>query len=231
MNIVITGGTRGIGKEIALLTAENSGNLIMVTGRNRDELDRLSGNAVHNNILTFRSDISQFESHCDEFVAFTRQKLGYVDILINMAGMLVVMDFMDIPSAKAREMMETNFFGPAAVIRALKPLMKRGSHIVNISSMGGFQGSSKYRGLSYYSSSKAAISTLSECLALEFSEAGISVNCLALGSVETEMFRQAFPGHKAPVEAKDMAGFIADFAFTGNRYFNGKVLPVASSNP
>ena len=98
-------------------------------------------------------------------------------------------------------MMETNFFGPASIIRIVKPLMPAGSHIVNISSMGGFQGSAKFNGLSYYSASKAAIACLSECLAEEFKDSGVSVNCLALGAVQTEMLREAFPGYKAPVEA------------------------------
>jgi NAD(P)-dependent dehydrogenase (short-subunit alcohol dehydrogenase family) len=231
MNIVITGGTRGIGREILILMSDNRENLVMVTGRNGNELDRISQEAVNDNIVTFRSDISQFDSHRDDFLNVVKQKLEHVDILINMAGMLLVQDFMEIPGEQARKMMDTNFFGPAAVIRTLFPLMKRGSHIVNISSMGGFQGSSKYRGLSYYSASKAALSTLSECLALEFSDAGISVNCLALGSVQTEMFRQAFPGYNAPVSAREMAGFIADFAVNGNKFFNGKVLPVAVANP
>jgi len=97
--------------------------------------------------------------------------------------------------------------------------------------MGGFQGSSKYKGLSYYSASKAAISSLSECLAGEFRDSGVAVNCLALGSVQTEMFEEAFPGHKAEVSAKEMAQFIVDFALKGNKFFNGKVLPVAVSNP
>ena len=127
--------------------------------------------------------------------------------------------------------METNFFGPASLIRSLKPMMPEGSHIVNISSMGGFQGSVKFRGLSYYSASKAAISCLTECLANEFSESEISVNCLALGSVQTEMLSEAFPGYKAPVEANEMAEFISDFALTGNKFFNGKILPVAVGNP
>jgi NAD(P)-dependent dehydrogenase (short-subunit alcohol dehydrogenase family) len=97
--------------------------------------------------------------------------------------------------------------------------------------MGGFQGSTKYRGLSYYSASKAALSCLTECLAIELNEAGISVNCLALGSVQTEMFENAFPGAKAPLNPKKMAEFISYFALNGNKYFNGKVLPVAINNP
>jgi NAD(P)-dependent dehydrogenase (short-subunit alcohol dehydrogenase family) len=109
--------------------------------------------------------------------------------------------------------------------------MAPGSHIVNISSMGGFQGSSKYRGLSVYSASKAALACLSECLALELASEGISVNCLALGSVQTEMFENAFPGFKAPLAPFEMAEFISYFAVSGNKYFNGKVLPVAVNNP
>jgi NAD(P)-dependent dehydrogenase (short-subunit alcohol dehydrogenase family) len=110
-------------------------------------------------------------------------------------------------------------------------MMQEGSHIVNISSMGGFQGSSKYPGLSFYSASKAAIACLSECLATEFSSYGIKVNCLALGAVQTDMFESAFPGYHAPVGAKEMAGFISYFALRGHRYFNGKIIPVASTNP
>ena len=145
--------------------------------------------------------------------------------------MLISKEFVNTTNSEARLMMETNFFGPASVIRAIKPLMTSGSHIVNISSMGGFQGSSKYRGLSYYSASKAALACLTECLAVEFTESGVKVNCLALGSVQTEMLEKAFPGYKAPVNAKDMAEFIADFALNGHKFFNGKILPVAVSNP
>jgi NAD(P)-dependent dehydrogenase (short-subunit alcohol dehydrogenase family) len=97
--------------------------------------------------------------------------------------------------------------------------------------MGGFQGSAKYKGLSYYSASKAAIACLTECLAKEFSEYGIRVNCLALGAVQTEMLDEAFPGYKAPVNAKQMAEFVSGFALNGHKFFNGKILPVAIGNP
>jgi NAD(P)-dependent dehydrogenase (short-subunit alcohol dehydrogenase family) len=97
--------------------------------------------------------------------------------------------------------------------------------------MGGFQGSMKFKGLSYYSASKAALACLSECLALEFSESRISVNCLALGAVQTEMLEEAFPGYKAPVDACGMADFISYFAINGHKFFNGKILPVAVNTP
>jgi len=231
MNIIVNGGTRGIGKEIVLLLAKNKNNRILVTGRTVSALKRLSSGAGNRNISTFMTDLALFDKNRQAFLKAVTSDMKNVDILINTAGLLVVKEFMKFSNDKARKMMETNFFGPASVIRAVQPLMKKGSHIVNISSMGGYQGSSKYKGLSYYSASKAAISSLSECLAGEFHDSGVAVNCLALGSVQTEMFEEAFPGHKASVSAKEMAQFIVDFALNGNKFFNGKVLPVAVNNP
>jgi len=231
MNIIVNGGTRGIGREIVILLAQEKSNKILVTGRNGKILEQISSGAKHKNISALKVDLLKFDSQQKSFLKAVSAVIKSVDILINTAGSLVVKNFMKFSNEKAREMMEINFFGPASVIRSLRSLMKEGAHILNISSMGGYQGSSKYRGLSYYSASKAAISCLSECLALEFSGSGISVNCLALGAVQTEMFEEAFPGKKAPVSAKEMAEFIVDFAQTGNRFFNGKVLPVAIGNP
>jgi NAD(P)-dependent dehydrogenase (short-subunit alcohol dehydrogenase family) len=97
--------------------------------------------------------------------------------------------------------------------------------------MGGFQGSVKFPGLSLYSASKGALAILTECLAEEYKEKGPKFNCLAIGSAQTEMLEEAFPGYQAPLSAGEMAGFIADFALNGHRFFNGKVLPVAVTTP
>jgi len=231
MNIIVNGGTKGIGRELVKLFSAEKSNRILVTGRSKSILDQLSGDSKHGNIISYTIDLEEFDRYKVSLVKDINDKLGSVDILINNAGSLSVKDFMNISLTEARKMMETNFWGPATMIRELKPLMKKGSHIVNISSMGGYQGSSKFRGMSFYSASKAALSCLSECLAEEFREDGIIVNCLALGSVETDMFKKAFPGHKAPVNAVAMAAFIVDFAVNGSRYFNGKVLPVALNTP
>ena len=124
-----------------------------------------------------------------------------------------------------------NFIGHVRMIQGVMNLMPAGSHIVNIGSMGGFQGSMKFPGLSAYSASKAALHTLTECLAQEFAEQGIKVNCLAIGSAQTEMLEEAFPGYQSPVMAFEMGKYIADFSITGHRFFNGKVLPVAVTTP
>jgi short-subunit dehydrogenase len=229
MNIIVNGGTKGIGRELVDNLAQDTNNQIFITARTEAVLKNLSSS--YSNVRTCSIDMSLFDSQTKKFEESVLSYFKKVDILINLAGFLVAKDFLEMTNIEARLIMETNFFGPASLIRLVKPMMSAGSHIVNVSSMGGFQGSSKYRGLSYYSASKAAIACLTECLAVEFMESGISVNCLALGSVQTEMLNEAFPGYKAPVDAKQMAGFISEFALTGHRFFNGKILPVAVSNP
>lgn len=229
MNIIVNGGTKGIGKEVVILLAQDKNNHILVMGRNEKLLNSLAKR--FQNVITLPIDLSEFDVNEEFFRNSVCNSFKKVDILVNMAGLLVAKEFLKVTAPEARRMMETNFFGPASVIRVLKPFMPKGSHIVNISSMGGFQGSIKYEGLSYYSASKAALACLSECLASEFSESGVSVNCLALGSVQTEMLSQAFPGYKAPVSSKEMAEFICGFALTGHKFINGKVIPVAINNP
>jgi len=229
MNIIVNGGTRGIGYEVVIFLAQNTNNQIIVTGRNEKVLKNLSGR--FKNVKSLTIDMSVFDKQAEKFSKQIYGHFNRVDILINIAGSLITKDFLEITNDEARLMMETNFFGPASLIRILKPVMQAGSHIVNISSMGGFQGSVKYKGLSYYSASKAALACLTECLAKEFASDMISINCLALGSVQTEMLEEAFPGYKAPLDAKQMAEFISHFALTGHKFFNGKILPVAIGNP
>ena len=229
MNIIVNGGTRGIGRETVINLAQNINNQIIVTGRNKQSLSELS--AVHKNVITYPLDISNIDKEGMKFIEMVAVHFKTADILLNFAGFLVAKDFMEFSNEEARMIMDTNFFGPASLIRFIKPLMHAGSHIVNISSMGGFQGSVKFKGLSYYSASKAAIACLTECLATEFADSGISVNCLALGAVQTEMLNEAFPGYKAPVDSRQMAEYITDFALRGHKVYNGKILPVAMSTP
>lgn len=231
MNIIINGASRGIGREVAKYLANDRNNQILATARDELALKELENECINENLSFLKMDLSMLEKEMEIIKDQIYNRFSRVDILINMAGALVVKDFMKLTVQEERQMMETNFFGPAGFIRIVVPLMSSGSHIVNISSMGGFQGSSKYRGLSVYSASKAALSCLSECLANELSHDGISVNCLALGSVQTEMFEAAFPGFRAPVTPSGMAEFISYFAINGNMFFNGKVLPVAVTNP
>ena len=231
MNIIITGGTRGIGKSVTQLFAADKFNRIIVTGRKEDALESLANSTEFNNIITFKLDLAQLATEAIKFKQFILSQFDSVDIIINNAGYLISRRFSETSDSETRAIMDVNFFAPATIIRTLLPLMKPGSHIINIGSMGGFQGSSKYKGLAIYSASKAAIACLTECLAEEFNDIGVKINCLALGSVQTEMLSEAFPGYKAPIKAEEMAEFIKEFALNGNKYFNGKILPVALNNP
>ncbi|MFZ0282996.1 MAG: SDR family oxidoreductase [Bacteroidales bacterium] len=231
MNIIVNGGSKGIGRELVLLMSEDKNNQILVTGRSKENLKELVLLCGNDNVTFMSFDLSAIDNEIEAIKDQIYNRFSKVDILINIAGSLVVKEFLRISNQEARTMMETNFFGPATFIRLLAPLMADGSHVVNISSMGGYQGSVKYKGLAYYSASKAALACLTECLATEFNGAGISVNCLALGSVQTEMFESAFQGLKAPVSPGEIAEFIAYFAMNGNKYFNGKIVPVAMKDP
>jgi 3-oxoacyl-[acyl-carrier protein] reductase len=139
--------------------------------------------------------------------------------------------FESITEKEVTEIFHVNFNAPFMLIQESLPCMSPGSHIVNIGSMGGLNGTAKFSGLSVYSSSKGALGILTECLAEELKSSGISVNCLALGAVQTEMLTRAFPGYKAPLQASQMAEFIVHFSIHGHRTVNGKVLPVSLSTP
>ncbi len=231
MNIIITGASRGIGRETALALSEDSSHKILITGRNEPELKKTASRALHGNLNTIVYDLCGKESLMDSFVNEIKLNLTGIDILINNAGSIISRPFTELSDKDMRVMMDVNFFAPANLIRALFPSFNQGAHIINISSMGGYQGSAKFPGLSCYSASKAALASLTECLAVEFKNHGIFVNCLAPGSVQTEMLNEAFPGYEAPVSAEEMGKFVAYFALNGHNLFNGKILPVAMTSP
>jgi len=154
-----------------------------------------------------------------------------VDVLIHNAGKLVNKPFTETTTNNFLEVYKVNVFAIAELTKIMLPYLKKGSHVIAISSMGGIQGSMKFPGLAAYSSSKGAIITLFELLAEEYKEQGVAFNTLALGAVQTEMLAEAFPDYEAPTTAVEMANYIASFALTGNQFYNGKVLQVSSSTP
>ncbi|TDQ08568.1 SDR family NAD(P)-dependent oxidoreductase [Pedobacter metabolipauper] len=233
MNIVLTGASSGIGFEAALEFTLSAENKVVCIARSADKLRKLleiaKGISPDCTLLPVEFDIVH-----DDYAAlvpFLKERLGHVDILINNAGALVNKPFLETTPTDLWQMMESNVIGHFNMIQNLIPLMAAGSHILNIGSMGGFQGSVKFPGLSAYSSSKAALHILTECLAIELADKGIKINCLALGSAQTEMLEQAFPGYESPVMAFEMGKYVADFARTGHKFFNGKTLPVAVTTP
>ncbi len=223
-NIIITGTSRGIGFEMALLFANAGHNVLAISRKIPQEF---LGNSK---ITSLSVDLSKDEDllQVENFISKSWKK---VDILIHNAGSLIFKPFAETSTEDFENVYKVNVFGVANLTRVCIPFLSKGSHVVTISSMGGIQGSTKFAGLAAYSSSKGAVITLSELLAEEYKEIGISFNVLALGAVNTEMLNDAFPDYQAPLSAKEMAEYIFDFALTGNKYYNGKVLQVSSSTP
>ena len=223
-NIIITGTSRGIGYELALQFA-NAGHQVLALSRKTPKA------LIENpNITCLSIDISNPDEviQVEKFITQTWKK---VDVLIHNAGSLLNKPFTQITSEEFQNIYKVNVFAVAELTKICIPFMEKGSHVVTISSMGGIQGSMKFAGLAAYSSSKGAVITLSELLAEEYKEQRIAFNVLALGAVNTEMLQEAFPGYEAPLSAKEMADYIFNFALTGNKYYNGKVLQVSSSTP
>ena len=223
-NIIITGTSRGIGYEMALQFA-NAGYQVLAISRKTPQVLM-----EHENITCLAIDISD-ENQLQQVHNFVLKTWKKVDVLIHNAGSLLHKNFTEISSQEFQNIYKVNVFAVAELTKICIPFMGKGSHVVTISSMGGIQGSLKFAGLSAYSSSKGAVITLSELLAEEYKESGISFNVLALGAVNTEMLQEAFPGYEAPLSAKEMADYIFNFALTGNKYYNGKVLQVSASTP
>lgn len=233
MNIVITGASSGIGFEMALEFALDSKNKVVCIARSAGKLRKLLeiAKGINPDCTLLPVEFDLVNDDYAALIPFLTERLGTIDILINNAGSLINKPFIETTTADLAEMLESNVISHFKMIQHVLPLLKSGSHIVNVGSMGGFQGSVKFAGLSAYSASKAALHTLTECLASELTETGIKVNCLALGSAQTEMLEAAFPGYESPVLAFEMGKYIADFAKTGHKFFNGKVLPVAVTTP
>ena len=227
MNIVVTGSSRGLGFEIISLLAKENNHTILAISRSPISLSPTGQGTQLLHAIMDISDSSIIEQQLPVFL----DSIGHIDILINNAGLLINRSFMDQSPEDWMNTFRVNLLGPVTLIRTTVPYMRSGSHIVNIGSMGGFMGSVKFKGLTSYSSSKAALANLTETLAVELEDKGIAVNCLALGSVDTEMLQKAFPDYRSPVSPRAMAGFIADFSRNANQVMNGKVIPVAISNP
>lgn len=225
--IIVTGASRGIGLELIKVLSEY-GHEVLALSRNTSEIEKLK--ASWTNLQVLQTEITQKDG-LDKVVGFVERHWGTFDILIHNAGALLHKPFGISTTDDFIRIYQVNVFAVAELTRRLLPYAVSGGHVVAISSMGGVQGSMKFAGLSAYSSSKGALITLMELLAEEYKDQGISFNTLALGAVQTEMLKEAFPDYQAPVTAAEMGQYIADFSLNGNKFYNGKVLQVSNSTP
>ena len=221
--IVVTGASKGIGFELVRFLV-SQGHVVYALSRDIKAL--VASEKLHPISL----DLTDEESII-KFAGQLNSNQISIDALINNAGSLINQSFSTTTKNDFEAIYRVNVFGLASITRLLLPLISSKGHVVNISSMGGIGGSSKFSGLSAYSSSKGAVNILTELLAEEYKETGPFFNGLALGAVQTEMLAKAFPGFRAPLSAGEIAPYIAQFALTGHQFYNGKILPISSSTP
>ena len=225
-HIIITGSSRGIGLAIAKQAAQE-GHRVLALSRNAETVRSLG----LDNLEALPFDITNPQSLEEADAWIDKNWGGKIDILINNAGVLTHKPLAQTTLEDFQSVYAVNVFGPALLMGLWAPKMGKQGHVVNISSMGGIQGSAKFAGLSAYSSSKGALITLTELLAEEYKETGPHFNALALGAVDTEMLQQAFPGYQAQTSADEMAAYVLNFALNSGSLLNGKVVQVSNSTP
>jgi len=219
--ILVSGSSSGIGFEICSQASDMGLNVLAIS-RN---IEPLKG------ILNLKADSVDItnDSQIEDYVKKITSENIKIDILINNAGFLIKDRFKNTTYEIFKQTYDVNVFGLASLTRALLPIINRDGQVINITSVGGLQASKKFPGLSAYASSKGAVITLTEVLAEEY-RSRPRFNCLALGSVQTEMLKKAFPGYEAKVMPNDMAKQILDFALDESSLPNGEIIKLDKGN-
>ncbi|MCB2208975.1 MAG: SDR family oxidoreductase [Bacteroidetes bacterium] len=230
MNIVVTGASQGIGYEMVKKLLSETEHEVFALARNKEKLEMLQKYARKATYHYLAFDLLS-ENYIEDLIPQIVKKLGKVDILINNAGLLISKPLKDLTNKDFDDLFNMNVKSVFKLVRDLESYFNKDAHVVNITSMGGFQGSNKFPGMSLYSASKGALGILTECMAEELKDKHIRTNALAIGAVQTEMLSKAFPGYEAPVNAGEMADFVIDFALKSHHYINGKIIPVSLSTP
>lgn len=227
-NVLITGASRGVGFALASKFLRE-GFSVFCASRHLDSLKQVE-EKYPNSCFLVELDLEN-EQSIRQAVEKIEANSNKLDIVVHNAGALVNKPFQNISLIELQRCYAVNVLGPYQLTQDLLPTLAPDAHVVTISSMGGFQGTQKFAGLTAYSSSKAAAASLTECLQEEFKETNWSFNCLCLGAVQTEMLEEAFPGYVAPTTSAQMAHYIFNFAMNNKGVIKGKVLPLSSTNP
>lgn len=232
--VFITGVSRGIGRAMFMQCAQLNGVDVIGVARSQQALDSLNAECQErgsSGYQLYTYDLKTPELSSDLLNGIDR--LGRIDVLINNAGYLVNKPFQEITYQDWLDCYQTNVYVPLRLSQQLYPYLSKSrlAHVVNIGSMGGVQGSSKFPGLSAYSSSKAALIGLTECLAEEWKDTNIRINTVNLGAVQTEMLAEAFPGFVPDHQPEEIAEWLLSFAFESGKLMNGKSVFLSDSTP
>ena len=193
----ITGCSTGFGRELSVILLKR-GYRVVVTARDKAKVDDIV--AGHDKTgLALKLDVDK-QDQIDAAVKATEARFGRIDVLVNNAGYGYLAAVEEGDDSDVRAMFDTNFFGLAAMTRAVLPIMRahKSGAIVNISSIGGFIG---FPGSGYYAATKFAVEGLSEALSKEVAPFGIKVIIVEPGPFRTDWAGRSLKTPKKPVDA------------------------------
>lgn len=233
---LVTGGTRGIGRQI-VITLAKSGYNIAINYRTEDEEVINTKKEIEEigvQCLTIQGDVSKFEE-CEKFVKEVIEQFGKIDVLVNNAGITKDMLLMRMKKEDFEQVIDVNLIGTFNVTKNVISYMlkARSGRIINISSVVGVSGNA---GQTNYSASKAGIIGFTKSLAKEVASRNINVNAVAPGFIETNMtdvlkdeikeeIAKSIP-LKRMGSTQDVANVVKFLASEDSSYITGQVIHV-----
>lgn len=233
---VITGATRGIGKQIAITLAKQGYNIALNYRKENEELENTKKEIekIGVQILAVKGDVANFED-CENFVKQVIERFGQIDVLVNNAGITKDMLLMRMKKEDFEQVIDTNLVGTFNVTKNVVPYMMkaRSGRIINISSVVGISGNA---GQTNYSASKAGIIGFTKSLAKEIASRNILVNAVAPGFIETNMTDVLKDDVKQEIAkniplkrmgtTQDVANVVKFLASDDSSYITGQVINV-----
>lgn len=233
---LITGATRGIGKQIAITLAKQGYNIALNYRKENEELENTKKEIeeIGVQVLAVKGDVANFED-CEKFVKQTIERFGQIDVLVNNAGITKDMLLMRMKKEDFEQVIDTNLVGTFNVTKNVVPYMMkaRSGRIINISSVVGIAGNA---GQTNYSASKAGIIGFTKSLAKEIASRNILVNAIAPGFIETNMTDVLKDDVKQEIAkniplrrmgtAQDVANVVKFLASDDSSYITGQVINV-----
>jgi short-subunit dehydrogenase len=189
LRVIVTGASSGIGRELVKQLIVQGAKVVAIA-RRQERLEELAAElACDERLAILAGDVTQAAIRVAAF-DLCESRFGGLDALVNNAGIGSVGPFEENDEARLREVLEVNFFAPAAFIRAALPLLRKGNKplIVNVSSVLGHRA---IRGMSEYCASKFALHGLSDALRAELASEGIGVTLISPSTTASEFFDSA----------------------------------------
>lgn len=233
---IITGGTRGIGKQIALIFAKEGYNIAINYRTENEDLKNTKKEIEENNVkcFTFQGDVTNFKD-CEQFVKQIVEEFGNIDVLVNNAGITRDTLLMRMKEEDFKQVIDTNLIGTFNVTKnVISYMMKaRSGRIINISSVVGISGNA---GQTNYAASKAGIIGFTKSLAKEVASRNITVNAVAPGFIDTQMTAILKEDIKEDIAKKiplkrmgtpqDVANVVKFLASSDSSYITGQVINI-----